>query len=74
MDRSEPGGVTLILHREQEKRYIDIAPGDVVMDLLDDIGMPLDGTLVFSEGSPVPLDMEVEDEMVLTVIRVASGG
>ncbi|MGA1819574.1 MAG: hypothetical protein ACMUHU_01050 [Thermoplasmatota archaeon] len=74
MARPEPAKAILILQREQEKISADIAPGNRVMDLLDGAGVPLDGALVFLEDSPVPLDMEVEDGMVLKVIRVASGG
>jgi len=74
MARSEKAKATLIMHRGGENLSLDIASGDRVMDLLDGIGVPLDGVLVFREGTPVPLDMEVEAGMVLKVIRVASGG
>jgi len=74
MARSEPAKATLILHREGKEFSLDITPGDRVMDLIDSIGVPMDGVLVFMDGSPVPLDMEVREEVVLTVIRVASGG
>ena len=74
MALSEPVKATLILHRDEKEFSLDITPGDRVMDLLDGIGVPMDGVLVFRDGSPVPLDMEVREKMVLTVIRVASGG
>ena len=74
MAPSETSKVILFMQKEREEVSVVFAPGDRVMDLLDRVDVPVDGALAFREGVPVPLDAEVEDGLVLSVIIVASGG
>lgn len=67
---------SMILNLQRESRQIEIEVEDSqsFIQVLRSARLPVDGVLVFSNGVPIPLDSEVEDHEMVTVINVASGG
>lgn len=57
-----------------DERTIELSHGANGLDLLDRLGLPVDGTLLLRGGDPIPEDTHLIDGERLTVIRVASGG
>ena len=72
----DPGEFTLKVALWRERREVEViaSKGDRVHDLISNLGIPVDGTLVLDGNVPVPIDAEVEGTMELKLISVASGG
>lgn len=56
------------------KGPLEVSEGSTVKDIVDRLDHHIDSVIVVNEGSPVPLDEEVEEGQNLKVISVVSGG
>ena len=74
IDREKNGTINVLMWREKRKIDVSFHVGDRVIDILRRLDSPVDGTLVFNDDDPLPLDMDVRGSMNLKIISVASGG
>ena len=74
MAAKDAGSVTIVFHGDNREITLEPESTNRIMDLLDELRVPLDGVLVFNGDAPVPLDALVRDFGLLKIVRVASGG
>ncbi len=58
----------------EKEGLVEVPKGSTGSTLLGKLGYHLDSTIVLLDGSPVPLDHQLEDGMTLKVVSVVSGG
>ncbi len=68
--------INVHLERENERIVIDIDRDSTLMDLIREMGQPVDGVLIFNGPEPLPLDTLMTDIKGndIRLIAVASGG
>ncbi|MCK5772933.1 MAG: hypothetical protein KAH57_04025 [Thermoplasmata archaeon] len=66
--------IKVTLWRERRSIDVEIHDGDMVIDIVKKVGLPIDGTLVFDGDIPLPIDGEITGYPELKIISVASGG
>ncbi len=68
--------INVHLEREKERISMDIDSDSTLMDLIREIGQPIDGILIFNGHEPLPLDTVLNDIKGndIRLITVASGG
>ena len=55
-------------------RPVDVAEGEPVWKIVRSLELPVDGTIILDNDSPIPEDTPVAPDMKLTLIGVVSGG
>jgi sulfur carrier protein ThiS len=63
-----------IIGAQNAVREFELKQGSSVRDVLRQLGIPPDGCVYFIRDEPVPVDEELRDGDVLTVLSAASGG
>jgi sulfur carrier protein len=67
--------VTVDLHGfEDDEAQADLARGATGADLFEALDIPQEGALLFRDGSPLPLDEELEVGETVRIVRTTSGG
>jgi len=56
------------------KGSVEIPEGSQVLTVVKKLDYHMDSVIVLSEGEPIPLDDELEENMTLKVLPVVSGG
>jgi sulfur carrier protein ThiS len=62
------------LSRTKESREITLKEGSTVGDVLRKIKLKPDTVIVINNNTPVPVDDVLNNDQILTIIQVSSGG
>ncbi len=58
----------------EDEGEIEIPKGSQVSDVIEKLDHHIDSVIVLSDGEPITLDDELEENMELKVLPVVSGG
>jgi sulfur carrier protein ThiS len=68
------GSLMVDLKKEGRSLSVEKRDGWTLIEVLKDIGSPVDGVIVLSDDRPIPVDTYIKDLVSIVVINVASGG
>ena len=66
--------ITLKLSRNNETKKIDLQSKSIAEDALKKINLKPDTVVVLRKNRPIPIDEELKDGQILTILQVSSGG
>ncbi|MEA3557987.1 MAG: hypothetical protein U9R75_01910 [Candidatus Thermoplasmatota archaeon] len=68
------GSLMVDLKKEGRSLSVKKRDGWTLIEVLKDIGSPVDGVIVLSDNGPIPVDTSIKDLTSIVIINVASGG
>ena len=66
--------VTTVLFPEKNEKKIELQENSTALDMLKKLDLNPDTMLIIRDSEPIPVDEELNDEDILKIVRVVSGG
>jgi len=66
--------VQVKLLQSKEAKKINLVKDSIVFDLLKKLGIKPDTAIVMKKNIPMPEDEKIQDNDVITILKVSSGG
>jgi sulfur carrier protein ThiS len=66
--------ISVKLSREKEVKEVNLEEGSLVLDLLKKLKLKPDTIIVLKNNLPIPVDDQLKDKQILSIIMVSSGG